>query len=704
MAQNLDLNVNVNTDQAGKSVGSLKTQLREAQAEVVALSDKFGATSKEAIEAAKRAGELRDRIGDASALTQAFNPDAKFRALTASLSGVAGGFAAVQGAMALFGAESEDVQKTLLKVQAAMALSQGLQSVGESIDSFKQLGAVIKSTTVFQGAYNFVMGQSSEVIKVANVELSQNIVELNTQSTATAVVATTTSAATIALRVFRAALLATGIGAIVLLLTSLISSLGSFTSSTKKAKEEQDKLNESIKTSNEILDNNINKIQRAGNLRISELKKNNATEAEIYSEQRKIDLELLDEYLEDYRKKYAIFEKDQIKNGKSTDEKIKENSDNFRKEALQASYKYYNQEVKLQIDADNEVIRIKKLNDDKQKEIDQKKKETKANELQELKDSEKETMLVLLSEREAEEFKINEHYSRLLFLASKYNQDDSQIKEAHKVELNKISDKYLKKEQEDERLIAFQRIQNLITDIDYENSLLDFDFELDQQRLANKEAYIAEQKAIELSNLDLTGKERLEIIAKYAKQEQDIEKEVTASKKAEKEAQTAMQLQYIGFAEQAGNLLGQIAGKSKAIAIAGLLIEKGAAIAKIITQMGTVPPVVYIPAPPYVLPNPAFIPSRIGGALSIASVIAASVNGIQQINQAGSGGTGSSSVPSISTQAPMLPQLPAAQTTNISRQSINDMGNQAVRAYVIETDVTGNQQRMAAIRQRARFS
>ena len=30
MAQNLDLNVNVNTDQAGKSVGSLKTQLREA--------------------------------------------------------------------------------------------------------------------------------------------------------------------------------------------------------------------------------------------------------------------------------------------------------------------------------------------------------------------------------------------------------------------------------------------------------------------------------------------------------------------------------------------------------------------------------------------------------------------------------------------------------------------------------------------------
>ena len=148
MAQNLDLNVNVNTKEAGKSLGSLKSQLKEAQAEVVALSDKFGATSKEAIEAAKRAAQLKDQIGDAKALVDAFNPDAKFKALTSSLAGVAGGFAAVQGAMALFGSESENVQKTLLKVQSAMALSQGLQAVGESIDSFKQLGAVVRTEVV----------------------------------------------------------------------------------------------------------------------------------------------------------------------------------------------------------------------------------------------------------------------------------------------------------------------------------------------------------------------------------------------------------------------------------------------------------------------------------------------------------------------------------------------------------------------------
>jgi hypothetical protein len=141
----IGVKVKVDAGDVGKSVGSLKQQLREAQNDVTALSEKFGATSKEAINAAKRAAELKDAIGDAKALTDAFNPDAKFKALTASLSGVAGGFAALQGAVGLFGKQTEAVEKTLLKVQSAMALSQGLQAVGESIDSFKQLGAVIGS-------------------------------------------------------------------------------------------------------------------------------------------------------------------------------------------------------------------------------------------------------------------------------------------------------------------------------------------------------------------------------------------------------------------------------------------------------------------------------------------------------------------------------------------------------------------------------
>lgn len=147
MAEELNLKVNV-TGNVEESLGSIKKQLREAQNEVTALSDKFGATSKEAVTAAKRAAELKDRIGDAKALTDAFNPDAKFKSLSTSLAGVASGFSAVQGAIGLFGKENKELEKQLLKVQSAMALSQGLQGIGESIDSFKQLGTVIKTQVV----------------------------------------------------------------------------------------------------------------------------------------------------------------------------------------------------------------------------------------------------------------------------------------------------------------------------------------------------------------------------------------------------------------------------------------------------------------------------------------------------------------------------------------------------------------------------
>ena len=130
------------------NLGSLKSQLREAQAEVAKLSEQFGVTSKEAANAAKKAAELKDQIEDAKALTDAFNPDAKFKALSSSLGGVASGFAAYQGALGLVGVESKKVEEQLLKVQSAMALAEGLQALGGAKDSFIQLASVVKNQVV----------------------------------------------------------------------------------------------------------------------------------------------------------------------------------------------------------------------------------------------------------------------------------------------------------------------------------------------------------------------------------------------------------------------------------------------------------------------------------------------------------------------------------------------------------------------------
>lgn len=138
MAEKKVIELEVKSD----SLGSLKSQLRAAQNEVNELAAKFGATSQEAVNAAKRAAQLKDAIADAKALTDSFNPDGKFNALSASIGGALNGFQAFEGALGLVGVESEDLQKSLLKVQSAMALSQGVQGLLEAKDSFKQLGAV----------------------------------------------------------------------------------------------------------------------------------------------------------------------------------------------------------------------------------------------------------------------------------------------------------------------------------------------------------------------------------------------------------------------------------------------------------------------------------------------------------------------------------------------------------------------------------
>jgi hypothetical protein len=143
MAVNETVGINLVAD-----TKSLRGQLREAVQELAKLQNSAGASSQEIANAAKRAADLKDRIGDAKATIEAFDPDAKFKAFGQSIQGVAGAFAATQGALALVGVESAEVEKQLLKVQGALALSEGLNTVLASIDGFKNLGLVIKTNVL----------------------------------------------------------------------------------------------------------------------------------------------------------------------------------------------------------------------------------------------------------------------------------------------------------------------------------------------------------------------------------------------------------------------------------------------------------------------------------------------------------------------------------------------------------------------------
>jgi hypothetical protein len=253
----IDIKIQGNADEA---VGSLRSQLRQAQADVAALSEKFGVTSQEAINAAKKAGELKDRIGDAKSLTDAFNPDAKFKALSGALAGVAGGFAAVQGGMALFGAQSEEVEKTLLKVQSAMALSQGLQTIGESVDKFKELSAVIQSSTTFKKLDTLATAAATVVQRLFSSAVTTTAVSFNALKTA---------------------IVSTGIGALVVGLGYLVAKMNESSDATEEMTEKQKALNKQLEYGKELADANAKGIDYNTQIELAAAKQRGASDKEL---------------------------------------------------------------------------------------------------------------------------------------------------------------------------------------------------------------------------------------------------------------------------------------------------------------------------------------------------------------------------------------------------------------------------------------
>ena len=89
--------------------------------------------------------------------------------LGGAIQGVAGGFALVQGVMGAFGADSEALEETLLKVQSAMAIADGIQSVREGIKAFKALKVAAMSNIVVQKALNLVMSLNPVGLIIAAV-------------------------------------------------------------------------------------------------------------------------------------------------------------------------------------------------------------------------------------------------------------------------------------------------------------------------------------------------------------------------------------------------------------------------------------------------------------------------------------------------------------------------------------------------------
>ena len=228
---------------------------------------------------------------------------------------------------------------------------------------------------------------------------------------------------------------------------------------------------------------------------------------------------------------------------------------------------------------------------------------------------------------------------------------------------------------EDKRLAAKE-----ITDLDARIAKNETDLQIERDLLGQKDTLLKDAFAKKL----ITEDQYNAGVEANSKARIEIDKQETEAKV--RNAEIASQL-----LNTISDVLGKNTAAGKAAAIASTTIDTYLSAQKAYASQ-------LLPGDP-TSPIRAAIAAGIavvGGIKNVKSILAVKTpNG-------GGGGAANISSPSLS-GAPIAPPQPQAATTNISAQSINALGNQATRAYVVESDVTSSQERIAAIQQRARF-
>ena len=668
------LEATINSSGAEGSVKSLKAQLKEAQAEVQNLSDKFGDTSAAAVNAAKKAAQLKDRIGDAKALTDAFNPDKKFQAFSSALSGVAGGFSAVQGAMGLLGSNSKDLEKTMLKVQSAMALSQGLSAITEAQVSFKNLKTV--AVDAFKG--------------------------------------------------IKTAIGSTGIGLLVIALGAIYAYWDDIKGAVNGVSAEQEKLNAKTKSNLDVekdklknigAQENILKLQGKSEKYIleSKIKQIDAvikatkasivqseitTNAQVKAAQR--NKEILTGLLNFLSVPITtiLFAVDKIRNvlgGTST--LLKDYKEGLAKMVFnpEETKKEGDKEIQAQKDA---LLALKNDRAGFQLQIQaidkgasDKSKADKEKDDKEAAEKNKERLDNIAAQNKATEDLILRNTRASIKDAFDKKQFDLAVQKQTEIDdqLDLLNKKLIDKEQYEinrANIDAFYKQQ--------EKDLLDaHHIEIDQKtKDANEKKAADDKKAKD---------DELERSKALAQAEQDLE-----------DAKWNALSAGIGIAKSLGE-------KNKGIQKIALIAENAVTVAKIILDTQKAIAGARLTAslvPPFIppgIPNPAYpvakgiaaaniLSAKINGAVGIATAIAATAKGLSALGGGGGGGGGSvggGGADGGGTTAPVQPQV---QSTTLNQGQVNQLASATSRAFVLESDVSGNQERIQRLNRAARIN
>ena len=236
----------------------------------------------------KETAMLRDAVKDATdEITRMASDTSNLDAVLGLAAGASGGFAAFTGAMELFGAESEDVQEAQKKLQAAIAITTGVQAIQN---------AVQKQSAIMLGISRLQMAALSKA------QVYNRLVTM--QGTKA------TLAATIAQKAFNLIAAANPYVLLALALVTVVGALVLFASNTDKSAKNQQELNEAQKAWLDYLETEATEMNRVSNERVAQLNRElniaKARNASL-SETRKIEDEILAERTKAHNKSVGFY-------------------------------------------------------------------------------------------------------------------------------------------------------------------------------------------------------------------------------------------------------------------------------------------------------------------------------------------------------------------------------------------------------------
>jgi len=221
---------------------SMKSEIKALTIEAQQAVMQFGEFSPEARKAEAALASARDRMDDFNDRVKAVNPD-KFAQLQTVVSGVARGFQAAQGAMALFGNQSKDLEKTMVKLQGAMALADGLEGLGKVQQQFTAIAGNIKGGVI--NAFKALGNMSTLAFGVIGIALTLIITNFDTLKKAVMS-------------------LIPGLGKMADFIGGLVQQFTDFVGVTSAQDRALDKLNKTTAKSNEQLDREIALLKARG--------------------------------------------------------------------------------------------------------------------------------------------------------------------------------------------------------------------------------------------------------------------------------------------------------------------------------------------------------------------------------------------------------------------------------------------------------